>query len=243
MKYITKVYIIIVLACSCNTKQFVQKVRENKKDLQIESNETISHDVTLSEAFTTEEKYNNCFSMDNGYDELTYKDTLITKTEKGNFLKKVSLGNDTYIWSYGRGKIEKVIDTAKCSVIVESQIDWETEKFVSLIQHCGTYCWTNTIIPLSNEDPIFNLSYSAIDFKNMNVVSIVEDYFVITNLNTKKEIKFPIDGLKCTNGYPIFSVKNISLKDYDLQYKIRCSTDSIIGFNTKIDLIDLLDYK
>lgn len=198
---------------------------------------------SAEQSFTQEELengYNKCFSIKNGYDEFVYTDTLITKTEKGNFFKKVSISDAKFVWSCGRGDIEKIIDTVLCTEAVES-LDWETEEFVGLIKPCGTYCWSNTIIPVSTEKPIIYLSYSAIDFKKMNALSIGEDYFLITNFRTQKEIRVPIDKLECIDGHPLFFINDIKLKGNMLSFSVKCKDASVVNVQTEISMINSLD--
>ena len=188
-----------------------------------------------------EDDYNKCFSIENGYEDFVYTDTLITKTDKGNFFKKVSITDSKFVWSCGRGDIEKVIDTLPCTDVVESLIDWETEEFIGLLKPCGSYCWTNIIIPISSSEPFIYLSYSAIDFEKMNAVSVIDNYFLITNLKTHKKVKVPIDKIECVDNFSLFAVENIKLEAESLYFSVKCKGGSSIDRKKKISLIDLLD--
>lgn len=227
---------IINISCCANRNLSTNEGITSKNAL---NNESISESEPVP--IELEDDYNKCFSIENGYDDFVYTDTLVVKTNKGNFFKKVSISDSTFVWSSGRGEIEKYIGTFSCTTVVESWIDWETEEFIGLIKPCGTYCWTNTIIPVNTDKPIIYLSYSAIDFETMNTVSIVDDYFLISNLKTRKEIKTPIDYLACLNAFPLLSTDEIKLEDDTVSFVVRCKNDSTVMHKQNIDLMHMLD--
>lgn len=169
-----------------------------------------------------EESYNKCFSIENGYSDFVYTDTLITKTEKGNFFKKISISDSLYIWKCGRGKIEHTIDTLYCSKSTQMSLEWESTEFVTLIEPCGSGCWTNIVFPVSSDMPILYLSYSAIDMDNMNVLSIADSSFIVQNLKNHKQCEVPISKFECLDGYPLFSIHNIQINGSKISYTIDC---------------------
>jgi|GEM_PF-3355499 len=170
---------------------------------------------------------------------LLLEDTLQKVPEKDYFFKTRSItdsmGDSLYIWSFERGETEKIIDTLYYSVYYKTYFLWETDEFVAFISGCGTYCWTNTIIPIKTDQPIMNFSYSDIDFDNMNVVEVGENNFHITNLRTQKSIKIPIDGVECIDGYPLFYIDNVKLKNTIISYSISCGDGSKINKQIEIE--------
>jgi len=163
-----------------------------------------------------------------------------SETQKGNFFKSRSIGDSMYVWSCGRGEIEKIIDTLSCLEYNRTDFDWETDEFVALHRGCGTYCWTNTIIPIKTNQPIMRFSYLDIDFDKMNVVEIGMDSFYITNLKTQKNIEIPIDGIECIEGYTLFFISDVELKNNNLFYSVICKDGSKIKKQIKIKDINLL---
>lgn len=228
------------IVSSCSVKQNVQEPIVDK-DVKIVEDAFKTQQTPNKQPNISEDNYNKCFSIENGYDDFIYTNNLTTKTEKGNFFKKRSISDSKFVWSCGRGNIEKIIDTVACTKVVESFIDWETDEFIGLNKPCGSYCWTNIIIPLKTNKPIIYLSYSAIDFDKMNVVSIVGNYFLITNLRTQKEVKFPIDQIECIDNFSLFSLHDIKLKGNLITFSIKCKDGSILDKKTEISLIKLLD--
>jgi len=231
---------------SCSTKKTISTTSIVAKTDTVVSKNLESMPSSIDQTETSPQQaanddYNKCFSIENGYEDFVYTDTLITRTEKGNFFKKVSISDSKFVWSCGRGHIEKIIDTVTCTKVVESYFDWETEEFIALLKTCGSYCWTNTIIPVNSDKPILYLSYSAIDFKKLNVVSIAEDYFIITNLRTQKEVKFPIDKIECIDNFSLFSVKEIKLEGNIISFTVKCKDGSTVSRNTEVSVINLLD--
>jgi len=185
----------------------------------------------------TEEKYNKCFSVENGYADTIYADSLFTYTKKKNFFKKKVLNDSMFIWSCGRNTIEYTIDTFPCKESVAPIFDWETTEFIALLKPCGSFCWTNIIYPLEKKKEPIVLSYSAIDFENMNVVSIDDKSFLILNLRTSKEIKIPIEGIECINSFPLFALSDIKLVKDKLFYTLKCKDGSML--KKEIDIANL----
>ncbi len=180
------------------------------------------------------EDYNKCFSIENGYPDFIYTDTLITSTEKGNFIKKISITDSTYMRVVGRGNIEYTLDTVACKGLPRGGIDWETDEFIAYIHPCGTYCWGNTVFSLKEKKEPLKLSYSTVDLETMNALSVTDKEFVITNLRTQKEERLPIEDIDCVNGYPLFSVHDIELSNDTIYYTLKCKYEADIS--NKIDV-------
>ena len=178
-----------------------------------------SSDVSLNDNVLD---YNKCFSIENGYDSLIYSDTVLFISDKGNLFKKISISDSLFIWKCGRNKIEYLIDTFNCGYPVEKMIDWETDKFIVLTTVCGSYCWTNKVISLSEIKPIQYLSYSAIDLETYNVLIISDDDLIVRNLITEMEFSIPIDEDSCLDMYPLFAIKDIRIKGNKIYYSIKC---------------------
>jgi hypothetical protein len=161
---------------------------------------------------------NDCYndSWDEG------KTVFVGKTKHGNFAKRVFIDKCTRINSYGRGSIEYVIDTVQFGDRAY-EIDWENDKFLSLIKGCGTYCWSNMILTLFKKDSIMNVAYSSFDAKNNRIIEINEDgNFTITDLITKKTISIDSQYRKHRkDGYPLFFINIIQFQDNLLEYEIR----------------------
>jgi len=188
-----------------------------------------------------DEDWNLCFSFENGYSDFHYSDTLVTITPKGNYIRKISLSPNKYAWSCGRGSIFHAMDTVPCTTFVESTLDWETEEFVAFKKPCGSYCWTNIIVPVASKGPVRHMSYSAIDMERMNTVSVGDNAFVITSLRTGKEVRFPIDDIDCADSFSLFALRNVTLKGALLSFGLKCENGDIAEHSTEISMIDLLD--
>jgi len=180
-------------------------------------------------------KSNNCFSLENGYDDFYFVDSIVDNTKKGNFFKKKSINDTLFVWSCGRDKVEVVIDTFSCSETTgKYKKDWETKNFIALIKPCGTNCWINIIVPLKKNTPIIYKSYSCIDIKNMNIVSIIDNSFLLENLIDNKSRYIQIENLEQINGLPIFNIYNIKLKNNLLIYNVIYSNGSVKKIKVKL---------
>jgi hypothetical protein len=162
---------------------------------------------------------------------------LMKKTEHGNFEKRKLINELTYVLSYGRDSIEYVIDTihGPQSPSIEWRIDWESDKFISLARGCGTYCWTNAVLPLHKKKSVMYFSYSAFDAKNHRIVEInSKGDFVISDLFTKKTMSISSQYNKFRkDGYPLFFIDIIQFNDSLLTYNIRKKDGSNVSMKIK----------
>ncbi len=178
-------------------------------------------------------EYNKCFSFENYYDENITTDTIYEKTPLGNFLKKISISDSTYLWLCGKNNIEYIIDTFFCKgrlpLSLKSKIHygWETHDFMGFIIPCGSSCWTNYIYSLYEKREVTALSYSALDTINMKALEIGTDSFHITNLYTLEEEKYPIKNIECLNGkFALFYIHNIKYENNIIEYHLNCGNSN-----------------
>ncbi len=192
---------------------------------------------SISDPDIAELECNKCFSIENGYDSLVFTDTISYSSKAGNSFKKLAINDSLFIWKCGRNDIEYIIDTFICGKPVESLIDWETDKFITITKNCGSYCWTNILYPLFKQDSVLYLSYSAIDFETYNVVIIGDENFQIKNLISGKEVQIPIAEQECLNMHPLFAIKEIKIFEDKLSYTIKCKDSTLKKREEKFRLI------
>ncbi len=181
-------------------------------------------------------EYNKCFGINFNDGEFVYGDTIISFSKKGNYHKYLSISDTQFIWSVGRSTIEKLIDTMSCERFAADrrQLDWETKDFMVYVRSAGTGCWSNTIIPLHNNDSIFYLQYRMVDMENMNAISIFSSGFSITNLYTQKELLHPIPLTECVDGYLPFFINETELKGTTISYTITCGDKTEVRYTIEV---------
>lgn len=198
--------ILLSTVCSCSHKH---------KSAEQKDNELISTDS------------NKCFCFENGYYE-DNTDSIIESYKFNVFSKKKNINDLQYSWSIHSKNSQYLIDTFACNKAVNYQLLWQNKDFICFIAGCGSYCWSNLILPTYQQKTPILLQYSAIDTSNMNALSIVNNNFIITNLYTQKENIIPIKNINLIDGYPLFYIQDIVLNKKSIQYKIRLKNNSLV---------------
>lgn len=172
-------------------------------------------------------KSNKCFCFENGYYE-DNSDSIIESYKYNVFSKKKNINDSLYSWSIHSKNSKYMIDTFACNKAVNYQLLWQNKDFICFIAGCGSYCWSNLILPTYQQKTPILLQYSTLDTSNMNALSIVNNNFIITNLYTQKENIIPIKNINLIDGYPLFYFQDIELNKKSIQYKIRLKNNSLI---------------
>ncbi|MCL2131334.1 MAG: hypothetical protein FWH36_02580 [Lentimicrobiaceae bacterium] len=149
-------------------------------------------------------------------------DTITDTLHCGILSKHILIDDSTYIWILENEESFIIVDTVPDGQISPFEFSWGKNNMIALIRGCGTYCWSNTIIELTNS-PILNIyQYSAIDTLSMNIIEIAEEKFIITNLETKNAITVPNNYYKYRKkGYPLFYIEITDFTHSTIKYEIR----------------------
>lgn len=160
-----------------------------------------------------------------------YGDILINTTPAGNFFKCRLLSDSDYILSFGRERVEQLIDTYACngSSIMVPDLLYENYSIMILYTKAGSNSWQNTFFTfpdgkIHKSQSLYidttHLRYIDLDTKQNDVSFIVHDIRMgISDTLKSRYSKFR------KYGDPYLHISDVSIDEKQLYYTVYCDNN------------------
>lgn len=187
------------------------------------------HEENGDAGHTTADRYtvtsNRCLVTANAN---VWGNVMLDLSGKGNYFKRTAINDSQFVYSCGRGPLEYIVDTYKCTDKALPEVKFENDELIVLTESGGTYVWKDIFIPLRQGDSVRQVQSIYIDTTQLRYVNLIRE---------NGDILFHVHGLRFGEDIVLRSKYSRLISGAIPEEKIRVEScnDSLLYYSVRIN--------